>query len=325
MRDNFAVCKLFTMENREIHAVTGAFGYSGKYITTRLLERGVEVITLTNSPNRPNPFGGKVRALGFNFDNPEILAKSLVGVKVLYNTYWVRFNHIDFSHNEAVDNTLVLFNAARIAGVERIVHISISNPDINSSLEYFSGKARLEEALKQTGLSYAIIRLAVLFGEEDILINNIAWTLRKFPLFGVFGDGEYRLEPIFVDDLARICVEQGALQENVTLDAVGPESFTYRELVQTIGSVIGRSRPIVPMPVWAGRVASSVIGYFVDDILVTPEEIEGLMADLLYTGAAPLGTTRLTQWAMENKDTLGIQYASELARRLDRGKSYERG
>jgi len=197
------------MKRREIHAVTGAFGYTGKYIATLLLERGVEVITLTNSPDRPNPFEGEVKAFPFNFHNPEALAQSLTGVKVLYNTYWVRFNHIEFTHNEAVDNTRILFHAAKNAGVERIVHISITNPDKDSPLEYFSGKAKLEEELMKSGLIYSVIRVAVLFGKEDILINNIAWTLRKFPLFGVFGDGEYRLEPLYVGDLAQIAVEQG--------------------------------------------------------------------------------------------------------------------
>ena len=313
------------MKRREIHAVTGAFGYTGKYIATLLLERGVEVITLTNSPDRPNPFEGEVKAFPFNFHNPEALAQSLTGVKVLYNTYWVRFNHIEFTHNEAVDNTRILFHAAKNAGVERIVHISITNPDKDSPLEYFSGKAKLEEELMKSGLIYSVIRVAVLFGKEDILINNIAWTLRKFPLFGVFGDGEYRLEPLYVGDLAQIAVEQGGgSRESVTLDAVGPESFTYRELVQTIGDIIGKRRPIVSMPVWVGRAASSVIGYFVNDVLVTPEEIEGLMANLLYTGADPLGNTRLTEWARIHRDTLGMQYSSELARRIDRERAYER-
>jgi len=221
-------CTVFTMGNREIHAVTGAFGYSGRYIASRLLERGEEVITLTNSAHRPNPFNGKVEAFPFNFDNPDALAESLAGVKVLYNTYWVRFNHASFSHNEAVENTRILFRAARMTGEERVVHISITNPDIDSPLEYFSGKARLEEALRKTGLSYAIIRVAVLFGKEDILVNNIAWTLRTFPVFGVFGDGEYKLEPLYVDDLAQIALEQAKSRANVTLEAVGPETFTYR-------------------------------------------------------------------------------------------------
>src|SRR5208283_1221478 len=191
-----------TMNNFGIHAVTGAFGYSGRYIAARLLDEGREVITLTNSLARANPFGGRVRAFPLAFDEPEQLAKSLAGVDVLFNTYWVRFNHRLFTHTQAVQNTLVLFEAARRAGVRRVVHVSITNPSEDSPLEYFAGKARLERALREGGLSHAILRPTVLFGREDILINNIAWALRRFPFFAVFGDGSYRLQPIHVDDLA---------------------------------------------------------------------------------------------------------------------------
>ena len=189
------------MEAKQIHVVTGAFGYSGKYIARRLLEQGNEVRTLTNSLYKPNPFGQQVRPFPFHFDQPDKLTESLRGAKVLYNTYWVRFNYETFGHETAVSNTITLFNAAKAAGVERIVHVSITNPSLDSHLEYFQGKAELEEALKVSGLSYAILRPTVLFGKEDILINNIAWALRRLPMFGLFGDGQYRLQPIYVDDL----------------------------------------------------------------------------------------------------------------------------
>jgi len=176
------------MPQTDIHAVTGAFGYSGKYIAERLLAEGKTVITLTNSLQRENPFGDRLRAVPFHFDEPHKLVESLQGVSVLYNTYWVRFNHRTFTHADAVRNTLTLFDAAWSAAVERVVHVSITNPSEDSSLEYFSGKAKLERALTESGLSYAILRPTVLFGKEDILVNNIAWVLRHLP---VFGDGQY--------------------------------------------------------------------------------------------------------------------------------------
>ena len=236
------------MDKNEIHAVSGAFGYSGRYIVTRLLEQGRTVVTLTNSANRANPFGGRVRAVPFSFGEPDKLAAGLSGVDVLYNTYWVRFNHRMFTHGEAVENTLVLFEAARRAGVRRVVHVSITNPTEDSPLEYFAGKARLERALRESGLSYAILRPTVLFGREDILINNMAWALRQFPFFAVFGDGSYRLQPIHVDDLAELAVAEGMGLENVIVNAIGPETFTYRELVKAVGDAIGRSRPLVNVP-----------------------------------------------------------------------------
>ncbi len=219
------------MTSQKAHAVTGAFGFSGKYIARRLLDSGYRVVTLTNSPDRPNSFGGKVEARPFNFDDPARMAESLKDVEVLYNTYWVRFNHSFFNHSDAVKNTLALFEAARLAGVSRIVHVSIANPDESSPLEYYSGKGTLEKTLVNSGIPHSIVRPAVLFGKEDILINNIAWTLRKFPVFGIFGDGQYHICPIYVDDLAAIMVREGGQSGNNIVEALGPEDFTYRKLV----------------------------------------------------------------------------------------------
>lgn len=304
------------------HVVTGAFGYSGKYIVSRLLAEGRRVRTLTNSMKRANPFGDQIEVRPYSFDCPEDLVESLQGADVLYNTYWVRFNYSFFKHQSAVRNTLILFEAARKAGVKRIVHISITNPAEDSPLEYFSGKAHLEEALREFGFSYAILRPTVLFGKEDILINNIAWTLRHLPVFGLFGDGSYRLQPIYVDDLAALAVEQGKHKENVTIDAVGPETFTYRDLVHAIGEIIGVQRPILALPPTLAYVAGSVVGRLMGDVMITWPEVKGLMADLLYTDSPAAGKTRLTDWARENRNRLGFRYASELKRRIDRLSAY---
>lgn len=310
------------MSTQPLHAVTGAFGYSGKYIAHKLLAKGCPVITLTNSTNRNNDFAGQVKAFPFNFERPAELARSLEGVEVLYNTYWVRFNHRLFKHADAVQNTLHLFEAAKAAGVQRVVHISITNPSENSPLEYFSGKARLERALRESGMSYCILRPTVLFGKEDILINNIAWALRHLPVFGVFGDGEYKLQPIYVEDLADLAVNQGESRENRVIDAIGPETFTYKGLVATIGDLIGVRKPIIPFPPNLGYLAGQVIGRWVGDVMITREEIEGLMANLLYVDSPPSGPTKLTEWVRAHADTLGLRYTSELARRVDRAAAY---
>jgi len=311
------------MGELQIHAVTGAFGYSGRYIAWRLLGKGHKVITLTNSLHRKNPFGEKVKAHPFSFDDPDKLINILMGVSVLYNTYWVRFNHKKFTHADAVKNTITLFDAAKEAGVERIVHISITNPSDDSHLEYFSGKAKLEEELKDSGLSYSILRPTLLFGKEDILINNIAWMLRRFPVFGVFGNGQYRLQPIYVDDLAELAVEQGENKEDIVINAIGPETFSYKGLVKAIGDIVEKNRPIISVPPAIGYIAGTLIGKFVDDVLITREEIDGLMADLLYVDSPPVGKTKLTDWMRENAVSLGRRYTSELARRKDRQSEYK--
>ena len=311
------------MNKKQVHAVTGAFGYSGKYIAQRLLDKGCKVITITNSGNRQNPFGDKLQTFPFNFDNPEKLVETLKGVSVLYITYWVRFNHKMFTHADAVRNTITLFESAAKAGVERIIYVSITNPSEDSHLEYFSGKGKLEKILKDLGVSYAILRPAVLFGKEDILINNIAWALRKLPVFGVFGHGQYRLQPIYVDDLAEIAVQEGENRENKIINCIGPETFTYQGLVEKIASIIGKKRLIVSVPPIFGYVVGSIIGKIVNDLFITREEIDGLMADLLYVESPPNGKTKLTEWAQAHSDSLGLYYSSELARRRDRTIEYD--
>ncbi len=305
-----------------IHAVTGAFGYSGKYIASRLLEGDHRVITLTRSPSRPNPFGGQVTAYPYDFEDEDKLAHTLTGVEVLYNTYWIRFNHRRFSQREAVQNTRTLFNAARRAGVRRIIHVSITNPSLDSPFEYFRGKAELEQALKNRGIPYTILRPAILFGHEDILVNNIAWGLRRFPVFPLFGNGEYRVQPIHVEDFARLAVREGQESENRIIDAVGPETFTYRGLVETLGEIIGKPRRIICIPPALAYLQAKLLGLFVGDVVLSRDEIDALMADLLCTDSPPAGETKLTEWLRDNADSLGRRYASELARRKDRDKAY---
>ena len=254
-------------------------------------------------------------ALPLYFDRPERLAESLAGVSVLYNTYWVRFNHRHFTFAEAVRNSRTLFHAARQAGVERIVHTSITNPSLDSPLEYFRGKAEVERALQRCGVSAAVLRPAVFFGGDDILINNMAWTLRHLPVFGLFGRGDYRLQPIHVEDFAALAVAAGRQRDNVTINAIGPETFTYRELLRTIGRIIGRPRPLLPLPPLVAYLVATAVGWLVHDKVVTRDEIRGLMGNLLYVDAPPAGATRLTDWAKQNADQLGRRYASELARR----------
>jgi nucleoside-diphosphate-sugar epimerase len=294
-------------------AVTGAFSYSGKYITRRLLARGEEVITLTGHPNRPDPFGGRVKAYPLDFDESS-MACSLQGVDVLVNTYWVRFDKDQNTQPRAVENTRKLVNAARAAGVRRIVHISITNPSAESHLPYFWGKAANEKAVIDSGLGYAILRPTVLVGDEDILINNIAYFLRRFPLFLLPGNGSYKLQPVHVDDVAALAVEAVYSRDDYIVDAVGPDIFTFKEMVQLIGEKVGARRPMISFPPRLALLAAQFISLFVKDTVLTPEEVDGLMAGLLVSKDPPLGRTRLADWLEENKDKVGARYASEIRR-----------
>ncbi len=298
----------------ELNVVTGAFGYTGRYIARRLLSLGKQVATLTRRPIEQSPFGRQVRAMPLQFDRLDALTASLAGATTLYNTYWVRFPRRRVTFETAVENTRTLIQAAQDAGVRRIVQVSITNPSLDSPLGYFRGKARLEEAVRASTMSHAIVRPTVIFGPEDVLINNIAFILRKLPIFGLFGAGDYRLQPIFVEDFADLVVDAGQRSDNMTFDAVGPETFTYAELVRLIRDTIHRRTKIVHLPPSVALAIGKLAGLALGDVIVTREEIDGLMAGLLVSDRTPTGQTSLSEWLERNADRVGTVYASELER-----------
>lgn len=302
------------VKDSEINAVTGAFSYSGKYITRKLLALGKQVRNLTGHPGHPNPFGERVSVYPFEFDRPDRLVENLRGVTTLYNTYWVRFAYGSTTFDKAIENTLTLLEAAEQAGVQRIVHISITNPSEDSPLPYFRGKALLERAVQKSRLHYAIIRPTVIFGNEDILINNIAWLVRRFPVFPLFGTGEYRLQPIYVEDMADLVIRAGQNSENLLVDAVGPDIFTFEELVRLILRILDRKVIIGHVPPRLGFALAKIVEPFVGDVLITRDEIAGLMDNLLVSQHEPTGIMPLESWLQKHKESIGRVYASELGR-----------
>ncbi|MCA9306087.1 MAG: NAD(P)H-binding protein [Phycisphaerales bacterium] len=314
------------MDDRPLHVITGALGYTGKSVAAGLLAAhgaDIHLRTLTNSPNRPNPFGDRLELAPMDFTDRAALVETLRGADVLYNTYWVRFNHKLFTFAQAVANTKALFEAAKEAGVKRIVHVSILKPDEGRGLAYYDGKLELEQHLRRLGVPHSVVRPGVLFGRGDILVNNIAWVLRHLPIFGVFGDGRYKLQPMHVDDMAALLIEQGQASSDETVDAVGPETFTYTELVRTIAGIIDMNRPIVRVPAWLGYGVSRTLNPFVKDVIITREEIAGLMRGLLFSDGDRVGATRLSEWALRHRAELGCRYASEVGRRIQRDVAYE--
>lgn len=295
-------------------AITGAFSYTGKYATRLLLDRGYKVRTLTNHPGHANPFGDRVEVFPYDFDYPARLKETLRGVSTLINTYWVRFPRGKTTFEAAVHNTRTLVTAARNAGVSRMVHVSIANPSLQSPLGYYRGKAQLEQTVMESGLSYAILRPTVIFGLEDILINNIAWFVRHFPVFGIPGDGRYGVRPIYVEDMARLIVDAAERGGNTLIDAVGPETFALEELVKLIATQVDKPVRTVRVPTLLAYLSTGLTGLMVRDVVLTWEEYKGLMSNLLAPQGSATGETRLSQWLSENREQIGRRYASEVAR-----------
>ncbi|MGH8996641.1 MAG: SDR family oxidoreductase [Acidimicrobiales bacterium] len=296
-----------------IDVVTGAFSYSGSAITRALIGAGRQVRTVTGHPERA-PAGSPVAVRPLDFDDLPGLVDSLRGATTLYNTYWVRFAHEGVDHDQAVANSRTLFYAACRAGIRRIVHVSITHPGIDSPLPYFRGKALTERSLAETGVPYAIVRPTILFGGRDVLINNIAWLLRHLPLFAIGGRGDYRLRPIHVDDLARLCVKLATDIGDTVVDAVGPERPTFDELVKSIRVAVGSRAPIVHLPGAMLPVLSGLLGVALRDVLLTQDEYRAMASGLADTQGPATGSTSLSGWLEDHGPTLGLNYANELDR-----------
>ena len=295
-------------------AVTGAFSYTGRFIARKLLDDGRRVRTLTNHAQRPSASEVDVDVAPLNFSDRAALVESLRGADVFYNTYWVRFHHGGIGFGDAVANTRILMSAAAEAGVRKVVHISVSNPSLESPLDYYAGKARTEELVRESGLQWAIVRPTLIFGPGDILINNIAWLLRRMPFFVIPELGLYRVQPVAGEDVAGIATWAAAQPENLTVDAAGPEIMAYAELVQSVAIALRRRLRIVHWPSMLTLAAGDVVGLLMRDILLTRQELQGLMQELLVSHEEPRGTRRVDDWLLRSADILGRSYASELSR-----------
>jgi uncharacterized protein YbjT (DUF2867 family) len=298
----------------DLYVVTGAFGYTGRYITRQLLATGRTVRTITNHPNRPNPFHNQIDIAPMDFRNFAGLVQALQGASVLFNSYWVRFNHGQVTFDDAVSNSKTLIRAAQEAGIRKIVHLSIANPSIDSPFPYYSGKAGVEKAILDSGLSYAILRPTVIFGGEDILINNIAWFLRHLPFFAVPGSGKYGIQPIFVEDIANLAVNAAREEGDLICDAVGPEIFAFEDLVRLIAANVGSRAGIIHVKPRTALSLLRLVEPLVGDLVLTPEEIDALAANLLVSKRLPTGKTRFSEWLIKNRGVVGTKYASELKR-----------
>ncbi len=295
--------------------VTGAFGYTGRYIAERLLDDGHEVRTLTNDDSSADPFAGHVKATPLIFDHT-YLTEQLRGADVLFNTYWIRFERGDMTFDRATRNSYALIDAAREAGVRRLVHVSITNPFIDPRLPYFRGKAAVEGAVMASGLSYGIVRPTVVFGGNDVFINNIAWLVRHIPVFFVPTGGS--LQPVHVADVAALCVQAADESRNTIVDAAGPEAFTFGAFVRTVRDAVGSRTLLVSTPPSVALLGARVVGALLRDRVMTRGELDGLRAGLVVSGEQPTGSVVFTEWLTEHTDELGQRYVSEVRRNFHR-------
>ena len=295
-------------------AVTGAFSYTGAYIARALLERGGRVITLSRRPDPGHPLSARLQFARLQFEDAGALAAALQAVRTLYNTYWIRFPRRGVTFETAVANTRVLLDAAARAGVRRVVHISVSNASEDSALDYFRHKAFAERAVAESGLSFAVVRPTLIFEREDILLHNIAWSLRRFPLWTIPGDGRYRIQPVAAQDVARLALEAEAGDEGLTIDAAGDETLSFEALVRLIARAVGSRARLVHAPPALARALANLVAGARRDVMLTRQELTGLQQELLVSHDPPRGRVSFTAWVEQQGKELATGYVSERRR-----------
>ncbi len=269
---------------------------------------------MTSHPEPPGPWAAAVERHPYAFDDAAALRRMLQDVDVLVNTYWMRFPRNGLDYADAVENIRILTEAAVEAGVNRMVHVSVSNPSPDSPFPYYRGKAAAEAHVRKSGLSYAIARPTWIIDERDILLNNVAWLLRRLPVFGMPGRGNYRVQPVTGADAGRILADFAMSREDVTRDVAGPEQLAFRDVVAKTKAAMRKHRVVVPMPGWLAAAAAKAVSPLVHDVVLTRYELGGLRAGLLVSSEPPLGSTGFSTWIAQHGSAMGRTYHSELAR-----------
>ena len=233
--------------------VTGATGFVGRALLPRLAEAGLELRCLVR-PSRSSPRlprGIPVQVSIASLADARGLRAALVGVDTLIHlagAEWHGRRGDVFGVDAA--GTRALVEAAREAGVGRIVYLSHLGADRASAYPVLKAKGIAEEFVRQSGLTYTIVRSTLLYGAEDVFLNVVAALVKLGPgLFLMPGDGRISLQPLWVEDLVT-CLEwslSDLTSLNQTIALGGPEFITFGQMVQTVMEVLGVRRLVIPV------------------------------------------------------------------------------
>ena len=262
--------------NGERIAITGGTGFIGRRLADLLRQRGHGAVLLSR---RTGTDVGDVDALARAFAGCDAVAH-LAGINRELSDQTYQRVHVDGTHN--------VVEAARSAGVRRIVLLSFLRARPSCGSPYHESKFAAEEIVRGSGLTYAILKCGVIYGRGDHLLDHLSHALHTVPLFATVGIRQPPLRPTAVQDVAEILfaalVERQLTDQTVAV--VGPETLMMRELVTRVGGAIGRTPWIVPMPVAFHRLLARVAEAVMHVPLVSRAQVR-MLAEGLVEAAPP--------------------------------------
>jgi len=223
--------------------LSGGTGFVGSHLRKALLDKGHQIRLLVHKSG--GSFGQGVEPVEGDITILETFADAVRGCDATINMVGIirefpgRGITYGKLHLEATRNVT---DAAEAAGVKRHLQMSALGTRADATSAYHRSKFRGEECVRASGLDWTIFRPSIIFGEKDAFVNKLAGFIRNFPAVPVIGDGAYRLQPISVIDVARCFVMALEMPETSgkTYELCGPDRFTYNDLLDTIGRVLGR-------------------------------------------------------------------------------------
>jgi uncharacterized protein YbjT (DUF2867 family) len=253
------------MADRRI-TVFGGSGFLGRRIVERLAAMGAEVRVAVRHPERAaslTRFGraGQITAVHADVWDEATVAPALAGADAVVNTvgHYVERGDASFEaiHGHGARHVA---EAASAAGVQRLVHISGIGADPASDSPYVRARAVGERLVREAFPAATILRPSVMFGPNDFL-NRLAGIARVMPAIPLFGSGEVKLQPIYVDDVAAAVAKALALPEAAgqLYELGGPRVYPYKALVQLVLDQTGRRRLLLPVPYFAWNVLAALL------------------------------------------------------------------
>lgn len=262
-------------------AVTGASGFVGRNLLAALAGSGHDIRALVHTRRPDSAAGERLEYVPADVHDLPSLRKALAGVEVVYHLVGiiVETKKLTFERTVA-EGTRNVVRAARDCGVKKIIYVSALGTSATSETKYFQTKWLAEEAIRTSGLDHVILRPSLIYGPGDQSLSRLHRLLKYSPLMPIVGDGRYRLQPIFIDDLVQVLVpaltETGA--SGRTIEMGGPEAFEFRQMTGIMKKVFNYRRLNIYIPFSLVRAVARVMETFLKPAPVTVDQLMMLRA-----------------------------------------------
>ncbi|HEY2961069.1 MAG TPA: NAD(P)H-binding protein [Pyrinomonadaceae bacterium] len=266
-------------------AITGATGFIGSHLATRLGSEGHEVVRFARRAR-----ASEEAVVAGPLADVDQLAAALAGCRAVAHCAGINREVGDQTYDRVhIEGTRNVVAAARRAGVEKIVLMSFlrARPDCGSA--YHESKWTAEEIVRNSGLDYTIIKAGVVYGRGDHMLDHLSHALHTFPVFALVGLKEQTVRPLAVEDLVHMMraalIDRRLKRQTIAL--LGPEEIYLKEAVRRVAEVVGKQPLMFPLPVWCHEFMARVFELTMKVPLVSLAQVQ-ILAEGVVEPSSPV-------------------------------------